>query len=185
VSAAQVFMSHDGCFLIEVGALLHDLGKLGLPEQILKKPTPLTAEEWQQLRAHDRTGVEMVAAAFGSKALTEIVRTYRSWYRGHPRDRSLPRGDEIPLAARILAIADAFDTMVSARYYGTKRTRQEALAEIRRCTPQQFDPRLVDRFVEVVHASDRARQPDSPRTILPLLAGIMQGVAAHPPATHH
>jgi hypothetical protein len=73
--------------------------------------------------------------------------------------------------------------MVFARYYGTKRTRQEALAEIRRCTPRQFDPRLVDRFVEVVHASDRARQPDSPRATLPLLAGIMQGGAAAPSAT--
>jgi diguanylate cyclase (GGDEF)-like protein/PAS domain S-box-containing protein len=182
VSTAQVFMSHEGCFLIEVGALLHDLGKLGLPEQILKKPTPLTAEEWQQLRAHDRTGVEIVAAAFGSKALTEIVRTHHSWYQGNPRDRSLPRGDEIPLAARIVAIADAFDTMVSARYYGAKRTREEALAEIRRCTPQQFDPRLVDRFAEVVHASDRARQPDSPRTIFPFFAGIMPGGILNPSA---
>ena len=182
VSTAQAFMSHDDCFLIEVAGLLHDLGKLGLPEQILKKPTPLTAEEWEQLRAQDRTGVEIVAAAFGSKALTEIVRTYHGWYQGNPRDRSLPRGDEIPLAARILAIADAFDTMVFARYYGTKRTRQEALAEIRRCTPQQFDPRLVDRFVEVVHASDRTRQPDSPRTMLPLLAAIVQGGPADPAA---
>ena len=162
VSTAQVFMSHEGCFLIEVAALLHDLGKLGLPEQILKKPAPLTAEEWQQLRTHDRTGVEIVAAAFGSKALTEIVRSYHGWYQGNPRDRNLPRGDEIPLAVRILAIADAFDTMVFARYYGTKRTREEALAEIRRCAPQQFDPRLVDRFVEVVHASDRTRQPNAP-----------------------
>jgi response regulator RpfG family c-di-GMP phosphodiesterase len=148
----------------------------------LKKPTPLTTEEWQQLRAHDRTGVEIVSAAFGSKALTEIVRAYHGWYQGNPRDRSLPRGDEIPLAARILAIADAFDTMVFARYYGTKRTREEALAEIRRCTPQQFDPRLVDRFVEVVHASDRARQPDSSRAMYPFLAGFVQGGAPTPPA---
>ena len=150
VATAQGIMSQKACYVLEVAALLHDLGKLTLPEYILKKSSPLTPEEWKIVREQESVGAEIVMAAFGSAELTQIIRTFRAWHQGNPNDPSLPRGEEIPLSARILSIAEAYATMISPRPYRTTMTSEEALTEINRCTPAQFDPKLVKRFTDVV-----------------------------------
>ncbi len=143
-------------FVLEVGALLHDIGKLGVPDAVLLKPGPLNEQEWTLMRSHDRMGVEIISAAFGSAELTEIVRTHHAQYADEAFDPALPKGRDIPLGARILALADAYDAMVSDRPYRGGRDREKAFQELRRCAGGQFDPDLVEPFIATVLARDRA-----------------------------
>jgi diguanylate cyclase (GGDEF)-like protein/putative nucleotidyltransferase with HDIG domain len=157
-------------FLLEVAALLHDIGKLGVPDSILLKPGPLTPEEWKVMRSHDAMGEEIIAAAFASPELTNIVRMHHAWYGGNPHVANLPKGEAIPVAARILTIADAYDAMISDRVYRKGRSREEAFGELRRCAGTQFDPQLVERFIKAIMAREtsgrtRASSP-SQRTAL-------------------
>jgi hypothetical protein len=109
------------------------------------------------MSAHDRIGVEIITAAFCCPELTDIVRTHHSWFGGNPRSPELPVGKDIPQRARILTIADAYDAMVSDRVYRKGRSREEAFEELRRCSGKQFDPELVERFIEAVTSNDQTR----------------------------
>lgn len=157
VIAARGLMSERQIYVLEVAALLHDIGKLGVPDAILLKPGPLNDDEWKVMATHDRIGVEIIRAAFSSDDLTRIVRTHHAWFGGNPRDPGLPTGDDIPLGARVLAIADAFDAMVSDRVYRQGCPRETAFTELRRCAGRQFDPRLVEHFIQQVTESDQSR----------------------------
>ena len=157
VLTARGLMSERECYVLEVAALLHDIGKLGVPDAILLKPGPLNEDEWKIMSTHDRIGVEIIMAAFSSRELTDIVRTHHAWYAGNPREPSLPCGDAIPLRSRILTIADAYDAMVSDRVYRRGRARGMAFAELRSCAGEQFDPLLVERFIEAVTSDDQSR----------------------------
>jgi diguanylate cyclase (GGDEF)-like protein/putative nucleotidyltransferase with HDIG domain len=157
-AAAVGLMSVKDRFVLEVGALLHDIGKLGVPDAILLKPGELNEQEWTIMRSHDRMGVEIISAAFGSTELTEIVRTHHAQFACDAFDPTLPKGRDIPLGARILALADAYDAMVSNRPYRGGRDRDKAFEELRRCSGGQFDPDLVEPFIAAVLARDRAAQ---------------------------
>ena len=150
VAAGDGIMGASDCFVLEVAALLHDIGKLGVPDSILLKPGPLTEQEWKVMHAHGRMAVDIIASAFASPELTEIIRTHHAWYGGSGPEGELPTGEHIPLAARILSLADAFDAMTTDRPYRRAMTHSEAFAELRRCAGTQFDPALVERFVEVI-----------------------------------
>jgi diguanylate cyclase (GGDEF)-like protein/putative nucleotidyltransferase with HDIG domain len=153
VALAKGRMSVRDSFVLEVAALLHDIGKLGVPDAILLKPGPLSDAEWTVMRAHDRMGAEIVAAACASPELTRIVQTHHAWFGGSPRDPGLPTGEDIPLPARILSIADAYDAMVTDRVYRKGRSREAAIEELRKCAGRQFDPALVEQFVEATTAA--------------------------------
>ncbi|MBV9123479.1 MAG: HD domain-containing protein, partial [Planctomycetes bacterium] len=129
----------------------------GVPDAILRKPGPLTEQEWKVMGAHDRMGEEIINAAFNSATLTRIVRSHHAWFGGNPRNPDLPTGTDIPLEARILAIADAFDAMTTDRVYRRGRSREEAFVELRRWAGKQFDPELVEHFLEVMLARDDSR----------------------------
>lgn len=153
VLVAKDTMLPRDCFVLEVAALLHDLGKLGIPDTILLKPGPLTDEEWHMMRLHEEMGVAIVDATFDCEELTRIIRVHHAWFGGgHPTTPDLPKGTQIPEKARLLAIADAYDAMVSDRPYRKGRSRDEAFVELRRCAGTQFDPELVERFIEGVAA---------------------------------
>ena len=157
VAMAAGLMSEEDRYVLEVAALLHDIGKLGVPDTILLKPGPLTPEEWMVMDTQIRLGERTVNKAFASSALMEILRNYRAAYGGTSHLPDLPTGDQIPLAARILHVADAFDAMVSTRPYRSAMSEEEAFAELRRCKGLQFDPELVERCIGVMLAS-RARE---------------------------
>ena len=150
VAAARRLMPMSESYLLEIAALLHDIGKIGVPDAILLKPGKLSEDDWRVMNSHERIGVEIVHSTFASPKLAEIIRLYRAWYGGAPRRPDLPRGNEIPLAARILAIADAYDSMTHYAPYRPSLSREEAFAELRRCAHSQFDPELVERFVDCV-----------------------------------
>ena len=161
VATANGLMSQSECYVLEVAGLLHDIGKLGVPDAVLLKPGPLDANEWKIIRTHEVMGEAIITSAFSCDQLTEIIASHHCWYGGAPGRSNLPTGEDIALGARILGIADAYDAIVSDRVYRKGKTREEAFAELQRCAGVQFDPNLVERFISAVIARDENRLPPS------------------------
>ena len=137
------------CKDLEAASLLHDIGKIGIPDSILHNDGPLSSEGIKFVQGHP-IGGENILKPVGSLArLCTIVRHHHERFdgTGYP-DGS--KDEEIPLAARILTVADSFDAMISDRAYKRTRTRGEAMMELFRCRGTHFDPRCVDAFVEVL-----------------------------------
>jgi HD-GYP domain-containing protein (c-di-GMP phosphodiesterase class II) len=128
---------------LQYGSLLHDIGKIGIPDAILNKPGKLTDEEWQVMRRHPELGARMVGGVeFLRPALPIILAHHERWDgRGYPHGL---KAAEIPLGARIFQVADTLDAIVSDRPYRRGAPLDEALAEIRRHAGLQFDPAIVD-----------------------------------------
>jgi putative nucleotidyltransferase with HDIG domain len=134
---------------LEVGALLHDIGKIGVPDAILRKDGPLDDDEWARMRQHPSIGAAMLGGLELLKTAVPAVLHHHERYdgRGYP-DRLA--GQDIPASARIVAIADAFDAMMTDRPYRKGLPLQVSLAEIERCTATQFDPEFAPVFVKGV-----------------------------------
>ncbi|BDG07712.1 HD domain-containing phosphohydrolase [Anaeromyxobacter paludicola] len=130
------------------GALLHDIGKIGVPDAILLKPGKLTPAEWEEMRRHPHVGWTILRSIPFLEAPAEIVLAHQERYdgRGYPRGLS---GDAIPLGARIFAIADTLDAMTSDRPYRQRQSFAAAIAEVARCSGTQFDPRCVEAFLAI------------------------------------
>lgn len=132
---------------VEVAALLHDVGKIGIGDLILLKPDKLNKDEWTTLKDHPSKGAEILRPLkYLEPALPGILHHHEN-YDGTGYPAGL-KGEEIPLMARIISVADAWDVMRSDRPYRTARTEQEAVKELRRCSGTQFDPVIVDIFVQ-------------------------------------
>lgn len=149
VATGEGLMSLTSCYVLENAALLHDIGKIGVPDSILLKPGALSDEEWQIMRRQERIGSEIIRASFHSRELVAIVANHKAWFSGTPYDPHLPKGEDIPVGARILNIVNAYDAMTSRQVYREPRSQEEAFTELRRCAGTQFDPVLVERFVAV------------------------------------
>ena len=150
VAVGSTLLSVKETYVLEVAALLHDIGKIGVPDAILLKPGSLNDEEWGLMKLHDRIGVEIVQASFSDPDLIDIVKFHHASFAGSPKSTEMPTGYDIPIAARILTVADSYDAMVSDRIYRKKRSPKEAFAELRRCAGIQFDPDIVERFISIV-----------------------------------
>ncbi|HEV3220319.1 MAG TPA: HD domain-containing phosphohydrolase [Candidatus Acidoferrales bacterium] len=130
------------------GAFLHDIGKMAIPDHILRKPGPLSAEEQEVMRTHCVIGHEMLSRVPFLRGVAGIVLAHQERFDGTGYPRGL-KGEEIPLGARIFAVADTLDAMTSDRPYRAALSLEEAKAEIRRCTGTQFDPRVVEAFLSI------------------------------------
>ncbi len=133
---------------IMTASLLHDLGKLAIPDQILDKPGSLTKNEWRVVVEHPKIGQIILEQAGAVRDAASIVLHHHEWFNGQGYPHGLA-GAEIPIGSRIVAIADAYEAMLSNRPYKAAVTHEEALAELCRQRGTQFDPELVDRFVEL------------------------------------
>jgi len=128
------------------GAFLHDIGKMGVPDSILRKPGPLTAEEREIMRRHCEIGFAVLQRIPFLKEAAEIVLAHQECFDGSGYPRGL-KGEEIPLGARIFAVADTLDAMISDRPYRKALPISAAREEIRRYSGRQFDPRVVEVFL--------------------------------------
>lgn len=128
------------------GAFLHDIGKMGVPDWILRKPGPLTEDERAIVRKHCDIGFEMLRRIPFLKEPAEIVLSHQEFFDGTGYPRGL-KGEEIPLGARIFAIADTLDAMISDRPYRSALPLEAAKEEIQRCAGTQFDPKVVQVFL--------------------------------------
>jgi putative nucleotidyltransferase with HDIG domain len=145
--ARRIGFDKERLTALRLGALLHDVGKLSVPPAVLLKAGPLTEEEFERVRRHPVAGVHMLRSLdVPREVLPSVLHHHERWDgTGYPRGR---KGERIPLAARILTVADSFDAMTSIRPYRAPRSPDSALDELRRCSGSQFDPELVVAFVE-------------------------------------
>lgn len=130
-------------------ALLHDIGKVGVPDSTLGKPGELSKAEWEVVRKHCDEGARIVSHVKALETLVPLIRHHHEWYDGSGYPDGLV-GEKIPIGARIIAIADAFDTMTTRRPYREPVSEEEALDELRRCCGTQFDAVLVGLFGEAL-----------------------------------
>lgn len=131
---------------LRYGAILHDIGKIGVPDAVLQKPGKLDSREWEEMRQHPCIGAEIVSAVSHLKSAADIVRHHHERYDGDGYPGGLA-GNDIPLGARILNVVDSYCTIIDKRVYKQARTHEEAVAELKRCSGSQFDPKIVEIFL--------------------------------------
>jgi HD superfamily phosphohydrolase YqeK len=167
--ARQIGMRADRAEAIKYAGMLHDVGKLGVPTKVLQKTGPLTEEEFAAIQLHPMRGLEIVREiGFLNEALAGIMHHHEKIDgTGYPMGFA---GDEIPEFARIIAVADAFDSMTSTRSYRAARRMSEAIDELRKGAGTQFDPALVEAFIAALHRDgwrlpERAQAPVDRQTV--------------------
>ena len=143
---------------ILVAALhLHDVGKIGIPDHILKKPGSLTEEEWKIMRQHPVKGAKILEPLTDFKEVANIVLHHHEFYNGKGYPDGLSR-EQIPIEARIIAVVDAFHAIVSTRCYSKGRSVTIAFKELERAAGTQFDPVVVQAFIRAYQRTYRGRQ---------------------------
>jgi HD-GYP domain-containing protein (c-di-GMP phosphodiesterase class II) len=130
---------------LALGAQMHDVGKIGVPDRILTKPTKLTDDEFEVIKQHVGRGYEIAMSVRALHDAVDAIRYHHERWDGTGYPTGLA-GEDIPLNARIVAVADAFDAMTSGRVYQPAVTKEDAFAELRRCAGSHFDPRVVSAF---------------------------------------
>ena len=145
------------------GALLHDVGKIGVPDNVLRKPTALSEGEWAVMKRHPEFGARIIAGIPFLEDVARIVRHHHERWDGMGYPDGL-KGDRIPLGARIFAVGDSFDAMTSDRPYRRGLLIDAAREEIRRCASSQFDPAVVTAFLSIPVARLAAIADDAPHT---------------------
>ena len=165
--AAKAGIDESSLFWFRIGALLHDVGKLIVPAELLNKSGQLTDDEWAFVRQHPIAGVEMLADVALPWDVTPMVRSHHERWDGHGYPDRLA-AEDIPLSARILCIADVYDALTTERSYKQAFSHLEAMEIMRRESGRQFDPQLLAKFEELVrrgtHNMPRGTEPTSPKT---------------------
>lgn len=148
--AKKMNLSKESCDIIHKGALLHDIGKIGIPEHILQKHGRLTNEEYKIIQSHPRIGYEMIkhVGNFHNNGILDIVLYHHERFDGKGYPTGL-KGNQIPLYARIVAVADTFDAMTTKRVYRDELNLDYTLNEIWKNKGGQFDPEVVDAFLSL------------------------------------
>ena len=161
--ARQIKMPPSRIEAVRFAGMLHDVGKLGVPTKVLQKDGALSEEEYAAIQLHPMRGLEIVGEiGFLNEALTGIMHHHeRMDGRGYPMGFA---GDEIPVFAKIIAVADAFDSMTSTRSYRKARSIEQAVAELRKSAGSQFDPKIVDAFISALAREEwKGQEPAQPR----------------------
>jgi HD-GYP domain-containing protein (c-di-GMP phosphodiesterase class II) len=154
--ALRAGLSEEAVRAIRIAGVLHDVGKLIIPDDILKKPGPLTAEEYEVIKRHPLVGEMLIREGPFLEDVIQAVGCHHENYDGSGYPRGL-RSDEIPLLGRVMAIADAYSAMSLDRPYRKALSVDEIIAELEAGAGTKFDPRLVEVFVEMLQAERRAQ----------------------------
>ncbi|OIO81391.1 MAG: hypothetical protein COW11_02475 [Candidatus Omnitrophica bacterium CG12_big_fil_rev_8_21_14_0_65_43_15] len=139
---------------LKLAALLHDIGKVGVPESILRKPGKPTPEEWNEIKKHPAIGANILEPLHDMKDITEAVKYHQEHYNGLGYPRGL-KANDIPFMSRVIMVADAYDVMTSDRVYRPRRSRDEALAELKANAGTQFDPEMVEAFGKIIKSIEK------------------------------
>jgi HD-GYP domain-containing protein (c-di-GMP phosphodiesterase class II) len=145
----EMRLSEEELRKLAIGGLLHDVGKIGIPDLVLHKPLRLTEEEYETIKRHPTLGVGIISPVEELAPVLPIINHHHERFDGKGYPDGL-RGEEIPSLARIVAVADAFDSMICDRPYGYGISREAALEEIEDNAGTQFDPRVVRALREVL-----------------------------------
>ena len=151
-------LSHTEIIKVKASGTLHDIGKIAIDENILHKPGSLTKQEWEDIKRHSEIGYRIVNSTFSITDMANGILSHHERWDGTGYPRGL-KGSEIPLLARMIAIADSYDAMISNRPYRKPLTEEAALEEVIKNAGKQFDPELARLFVEKVLGKS---WPDSP-----------------------
>lgn len=142
-------LSEDDLRILKIGGLFHDIGKIGVPDNILLKESKLTDDEYSEIKNHPSIGAHILSTASIFQDIIPIVKHHHEKYDGHGYPSQL-KGNDIPSFARIAAIADSFDAMTSRRTYRDSLPMETVIAEFERCKGTQFDPELADIFLDIL-----------------------------------
>jgi putative nucleotidyltransferase with HDIG domain len=153
--ARSMGLGGDQVELIRLAGSLHDLGKLAIPEEILRKPGPLNEAERLVLERHPQIGFRMLDSLGVEPVASWVLHHHERWDgEGYPERLG---GERIPLGSRILFVADAYDAMTTDRVYRSRLSHERAMAELERCAGTQFDPEVVGPFVEMMKEQESLR----------------------------
>ncbi len=177
--AAALKLPEVATDLISTAALLHDVGKIGIPDAILTKPGRLTPAEYDRVKEHPEIGVDILQRSPSLRSALPFILYHHEWYNGRGYPRGLA-GERIPLGARIIQTADCIDAMQSTRTYKSGYGLDRVLSELRRGRGTQFDPAIAD--AAIAHLSSNAPEPTTPWSSLDLRAAGGPS-AGGPPAT--
>jgi cyclic di-GMP phosphodiesterase len=147
--ARELGLDGDQLQALELAARFHDVGKIAIPDALMAKPSPLTAGEMAIMRRHVDVGADILSGSAALADAAELVRASHEWFGGAGYPQRL-EGEAIPLGSRIIAVADAYDAMTQDRAYRRRFDSADAIAELLRCSPGQFDPRVVIAFLAVL-----------------------------------
>jgi diguanylate cyclase (GGDEF)-like protein len=149
--AEAIGLSPDEVSKVSTAALLHDIGKIGIPDKVLNKKGGLNEEDWRAVKTHPRLGANIISNIPNLVPCVSIVLNHHERWDGGGYPEGL-KGEEIPIEARILAIADSFEAMTSARPYRPALSHEEVVEELRQGAGTQFDPKLVEVFIGIIEA---------------------------------
>ena len=141
---------------IETAGLLHDIGKIGIPQSILCKPGKLTEEEYEIMKTHPAQAEKIIMEVKQLHIISDWLRSHHERWDGRGYPEGL-KGEEIPLSSRIIALADTYDAMTSTRSYRAAMSHETAIEEIKRCSGSQFDPKLAELFIECQDEMHKAK----------------------------
>ncbi len=164
--ARRFGLSEEDLRIIQQGAVLHDIGKIGVPDGLLRKPGPLTEDEWELMRRHPLTGYRILSGIKFLQGAAQVVLHHHERYDGTGYPAGL-KGDEISLGARIFSVADTLDCMTSARPFQAPVSFEAAREEISRLAGLQFDPKVVETFLDVSTAEWRDIRADATSSVGP------------------
>ena len=142
---------------IQIAAVLHDIGKIVIPDHVLLKPGPLTPAEFSEIKMHPTAAVEILRCLDHFQDILPLIESHHEWYNGMGYPNKL-KGEEIPLGARILAVADAYDAMTSPRPYRQRLTNEEAAQALKDGAGTQWDMGIVDDFLKILKRESKMLQ---------------------------
>ncbi|NJD58383.1 MAG: hypothetical protein C3F13_04890 [Anaerolineales bacterium] len=148
-TARKLEMNDDEVEIVYWASILHDIGKIGISDRVLRKKAILSEEDWMLIKMHPTIGSNIVSSIDAYPSLASTISAHQEKYDGTGYPKGLS-GKNIPLGARILGIADAYQAMVEDRYYRQGRTHEEAVAELKKVKGSQFDPEVLDVFLNVI-----------------------------------
>lgn len=152
IMADKLHLSERDKQILIYGAYMHDIGKINIGKEILMKKMQLTNGEWEELKQHPVNGVEIIKSVKSLQEIIPLIISHHERYDGKGYPNNL-KGERIPYLARILTVVDSFDAMTSNRPYNNRKTYEEGIEEVRRCSGTQFDPKIAKTFIEVISSN--------------------------------